>query len=313
MPMQPPTTATTPTAQPRRFDRAVEGVAAPADAAGPRVARGGLEAAIARSTLSEGGRALARGLLRTARPAVFPGGGLGLDYASLLKTAARPDVVGLHVQEAARHLVDRGVDLLFVPGMSGYPIGAMYSLASGIPAVLLKKQRHTIEPAASMAVPYPAGAFVIPSYTGDGDTVISADLAAVRDILADLVAGQLTLQEGVARPRVAVRVAGADEIIDKATMAQAITETAPEVCHAVVRELLDGLPEATGLADVEIDVRVVAWVTPLLKGYNRPAERLAERTGIVPFAGLTITAIELDPPAIGIAGLGLVEVEVEVE
>jgi hypothetical protein len=304
MPMQPPTTATTPTAQPRRFDRAVEGTPAPADAAGPQVARDGLEAAIARSTLTEGGRSLARGLLRTARPAVFPGGGIGLDYASLLKTAARPDVVGPHVQEAARHLTDRGVDLLFVPGMSGYPIGAMYSLASGIPAVLLKKQRHGLDPSG----PYPAGTFVIPSYTGEGDTVISADLAAVRDILADLVAGQLSLQEGTTRPRVTVRVAGADEIIDKATMAQAITETAPEVCHAVVRELLDGLPEAAGRSDVEIDVRVVAWVTPLLKGYNRPAERLAERTGIVPFAGLTITAIELDPPAIGIAGLGLVEV-----
>ena len=304
MPMQPPTTQSPPTAQPRRFDRAVEGPSASADAVGPRIVRGDLETAITGSTLTEGGRALARGLLRTARPAVFPGGGLGLDYASLLKTAARPDIVGPHVHEAARHLIDRGVDLLFVPGMSGYPIGAMYSMASGIPAVLLKKQRHSIDPSG----PYPAGAFVIPSYTGEGDTVISADLSAARDILADLVADQLSVQEGVARPRVTVRVAGADEIIDKATMAQAITETAPEVCHAVIREILDGLPEEAGSGDVEIDVRVVAWVTPLLKGYNRPAERLAERTGIVPMAGLTITAIELDPPAIGIAGLGLVEV-----
>lgn len=292
------------TEQPRRFDRAVEEPSTGHAQPGPRIALADLDPALEGSTLSEGGRALARGLLRTARPVVFPGGGLGLDYASLLKTAARPDIVGPHVQEAARHLIDRGVDLLFVPGMSGYPIGAMYSLASGIPAILLKKQRHALDPAG----PYPAGAFVIPSYTGDGDTVISADLAAVRDILTDLVVGQLSLQVGVARPRVAIRVAGADEIIDKAAMAQAITETAPEVCHAVIREILDGLPEAAGLDDVEIDVRVVAWVTPLLKGYNRPAERLAERTGIVPLAGLTITAIQLDPPAIGIAGLGLVEV-----
>ncbi len=91
-------------------------------------------------------------------------------------------------------------------------------------------------------------------------------------------------------------------------MAQAITETAPEVCHSVIQDILDRLPEAAGLADVEIDVRVVAWVTPLLKGYNRPAERLAAATGIVPMAGLTISAIQLDPPAIGIAGLGLVVV-----
>ena len=303
MPMDTPTIATTPTAQPRRFDRTVEAPPSGGAPAGPRIVLADLEAALARSSLTEGGRALARGLLRTARPAIFPGGGLGLDYAGLLKTAARPDIVGAHVREAAQHLVDRGVDLLFVPGMSGYPIGAMYSLASGIPAVLLKKQRHALDPAG----PYPAGAFVIPSYTGGGDTVISADLAAVRDILTDLVAGQLAIQGGVTRPRVAIRVAGADEIIDKATMAQAITETAPEVCHAVVREILDGLPEAAG-REVEIDVRVVAWVTPLLKGYNRPAERLAERTGVVPFAGVTITAIEVDPPAIGIAGLGVVEV-----
>lgn len=310
MPMETPTiptTATTPTAQPRRFDRDVEGPTDGSAASGPWIAPADLETALARSALTEGGRALARGLLRTARPAVFPGGGLGLDYASLLKTAARPDIVGAHVQEAARHLVDRGVDLLFVPGMSGYPIGAMYSLASGIPAVLLKKQRHAIEPAAPMTGPYPAGAFVIPSYTGDGDTVISADLAAVRDILTDLVVGQLAIQEGAPRPLVTIRVAGADEIIDKATMAQAITETAPEVCHAVVRDILDGMPGAAG-RDVEIDVRVVAWVTPLLKGYTRPAERLAAATGIVPMAGVTITAIQLDPPAIGIAGLGLVEV-----
>ena len=297
------------TEQPRRFDRAVEEPSVGEAQPGPRIAHADLEAAIAGSTLTEGGRALARGLLRTARPAVFPAGGLGLDYASLLKTAARPEIVGAHVREAARHLVDRGVDLLFVPGMSGYPIGAMYSLASGIPAVLLKKQRHPLESAAaSEAAPYPAGAFVIPSYTGEGDTAISADLAAVRDILTDLVAGQLSLQAGVARPRVAIRVAGADEIIDKAAMAQAITETAPEVCRAVIRDILHGLPEVDGPDDVEIDVRVVAWVTPLLKGYNRPAERLAARTGIVPLAGLTITAVALDPPAIGIAGLGLVEV-----
>jgi len=37
-------------------------------------------------------------------------------------------------------------------------------------------------------------------------------------------------------------------------------------------------------------------------------QAVLQRTGIVPMAGLTLTAIQLDPPAIGIAGLGLVEV-----
>src|SRR3712207_4223983 len=65
-----------------------------------------LDAALAGSVLSEGARALAKGLLETSRPAQFPGG-LGLEYGSLLKTATRPDVVGAHVREAAEHLIDR--------------------------------------------------------------------------------------------------------------------------------------------------------------------------------------------------------------
>ena len=88
-----------------------------------------------------------------------------------------------------------------------------------------------------------------------------------------------------------------------------ITAAAPEVCHAVVRGILNGLPETAG-RHVRIDVRVVAWEMPLLKGYNRPTKRLAAATGIVPMAGVTITVIQLDPPAIDIAGLGLMLMEV---
>ncbi|MBA2470165.1 MAG: hypothetical protein H0V37_12235, partial [Chloroflexia bacterium] len=54
------------------------------------------------------------------------------------------------------------------------------------------------------------------------------------------------------------------------------------------------------------DVRVVAWVTPLIKGYNRPHEHLHRWFGIVPFAGLNVTSVHLDPPALGIEGLGVV-------
>jgi hypothetical protein len=57
---------------------------------------------------------------------------------------------------------------------------------------------------------------------------------------------------------------------------------------------------------IRSDVRVVAWVTPLIKGYNRPREAMARWFGIRPFAGLTVTSIHLDPPAIGIEGLGVV-------
>lgn len=121
-----------------------------------------VEAAIAASPLSDGSRALVRGLLRLGTARVFAGGGIGIEYGSLLKTAARPEYIGGHVAEVAAHLRSRRVDLLLVPGMSGYPVGSMYSVVSGIPAVLLKKARLD-DDGQQM---YPAGAFVIPSYTG---------------------------------------------------------------------------------------------------------------------------------------------------
>jgi len=138
------------------------------------------DAAIDQSTLSAGSRALLRGLLRVGSTRMFPGGGAGIEYGGLLKTAARPDYVAAHVQEAADHLRERQADLLLVPGMSGYPVGAMYALAASTPALLLKKsQLGDANPNA-----YPAGAFVIPSYTGEGDVVMHADPAAVEDIVA---------------------------------------------------------------------------------------------------------------------------------
>ena len=56
-------------------------------------------------------------------------------------------------------------------------------------------------------------------------------------------------------------------------------------------------------------VTTVAWVTPLLKGYNRPREHLRHTLGIEPFAGLTLTGVHLDPPTLGIEGIGIVAIE----
>ena len=181
------------------------------------------DGAIAASTLTRGSRALLRGLLRTGTVRVFPGGGLGIEYGSLLKTAARPDYVAGHVREAAAHLREHETDLLLVPGMSGYPIGAMYALAAEVPALLLKKT------ALSDADPhaYPAGAFVIPSYTGEGDVVMHADPAAAADIITGIVARKLASQAGQSSVEIELRVAGADDIIDKATMSQAIRAYMP--------------------------------------------------------------------------------------
>ena len=232
---------------------------------------------------------------------MFPGGGLGVEYGALLKTAARPDLLAPHIAEVVAHLRTMAIDLLFVPGMSGYPIGAMYSQASGIPALLLKKQPYPpVEDAE-----YAPGSFVIPSYTGGHDTLISADSSAASDILAAIVDRQLASQADQAQITISVRVAGADEIIDKATMATAITETAPIFCRSVIDALL---AERVGLIagrPVTVDVTVAAWVTPILKGYNGAAEILRSRCDIDPFAGVTITSLHVDPPAIGIDDVGV--------
>ncbi len=289
----------------RRYERSHEDVESSATiAAGEVIPFEALAGRIAASGLTPGAGAMLTGLLRLGRTAVFPGGGAGIEYGSLLKTAARPDHIGVHVQEAAGHLKAHRVDVLVVPGMSGYPVGSMYSVMSGIPAVLLRKQQHA--PGADTAR-YPAGSFVIPSYTGDGDVVMSADLPALQDIVDCVLASQLAAQEGADMIRLTVRVAGADDIIDKATMSQAVSESALVVGQASVERFVAQHRFRTGdTRPVEQDVRVVAWVTPLIKGYNRPHEHLRRWFGITPFAGLNVTSVHLDPPALGIEGFGVV-------
>jgi hypothetical protein len=259
------------------------------------------DAVIAASRLSPGSRALVTALLRTSWPHMFAGGGLGIEYGALLKTAARPDLLAPHIAEVVAHLRAAEIDLLFVPGMSGYPIGAMYSQASGIPALLLKKQPYP----PSEDSDYAPGAFVIPSYTGGNDTLISADPSAAADILAAIVDRQLASQAADGQIQISVRVAGADEIIDKATMATAITETAPVFCRSVIDVLLEQRRDQIAGRQITVDVTVAAWVTPILKGYNSAAEILRSRCGVSPFAGVTITSLHVDPPAIGIDGVGV--------
>ena len=261
------------------------------------------ESAINQSALSAGARALLRGLLRVGTTRVFPGGGLGIEYGSLLKTAARPEYVAAHVAEAAAHLLDRRVDLLLVPGMSGYPIGAMYSLVAGIPAILLKKgSLAAIERFPDPA--YPTGAFVIPSYTGDGDVVMHADPPAVADIISGIVASQLAAQADLPAAHITLRAAGADDIIDKATMSHAVGESAVAIGHAAIAETIRRHRLAT--ADprpITCEVAVVAWVTPLIKGYNHPEAVLRRHFDLTPFAGLNVIGLSLDPAAIAVAGV----------
>ncbi len=259
------------------------------------------DAAISSSTLSPGARSLLSGLLRVGTARDFPGGGAGIEYGSLLKTAARPDYIAEHIQEAAEHLHRQRADILLIPGMSGYPVGAMYALAARLPAVLLKKTRL------SEANPnaYPAGAFVIPSYTGEGDVVMHADPAAVADIVASIVQRKLAEQRDQPRIDIELRVAGADDIIDKATMSQAVGESAIVVGEAALADAIARYRATThDPRPISSRVAVVAWVTPLIKSYNHPQQHLREVFGIEPFAGVDLSAVYLDPPAIGVTGVG---------
>jgi len=261
------------------------------------------DAVIDASSLTPGSRALLRGLLRIGTVRVFPGGGAGIEYGGLLKTAARPEYIGGHVWEAAAHLNQHRSDLLLVPGMSGYPVGSMYALAAGIPALLLKKSPlGDEEPHA-----YPTGAFVIPSYTGEGDVVMHADPAAVEDIVATIVARKLTEQSDQPAVDLELRVAGGDDIIDKATMSQAVGESAVIVGEAAMTRCLARYRARSGdERPVRMRVSVVAWVTPLIKGYNHPYEHLQQVFGRRPFAGIDLCALHLDPPAIGVTGVGTI-------
>src|ERR671910_2467862 len=261
------------------------------------------DTAIDNSTLSAGSRALLRGLLRVGSTRMFPGGGAGIEYGGLLKTAARPEYIAAHVSEAANHLRERQTDLLLVPGMSGYPVGAMYALAASTPALLLKKSKLVdANPNA-----YPAGAFIIPSYTGEGDVVMHADPAAIDDIIATIVARKL--ENLVDQPiiELELRVAGADDIIDKATMSQAVSESAVVIGEEAIGRCLARHRTKTGdRRPADIRVSVVAWVTPLIKSYNRPREHLWQTFKLQPFAGIDLYSVHLDPPAIGVTGVGCI-------
>jgi hypothetical protein len=262
-----------------------------------------VDAAIAGSALTPGAKALARGLIDLGTVRTFPGGGLGIEYGSLLKTAVRPDIIGEHVREAAAHLREKAVDILLVPGMSGFPIGSMYAFAADLPAVLLKKNEIRVD----RPFAYSPGAFVIPSYTGEGDVVMTADPKGVQDIVDRLLNLQLEQQRDAAELHFTLRFGGADDIIDKATMSQAVSESASVIGEVAIETFASHHRERTGdTRRTHSHVDVVAWVTPMIKTYTNPPGHLLRTLGLVPFAGLEITGLQSDPPALGIAGVGMV-------
>lgn len=264
-----------------------------------------LDEVLARSSLSEGSRLLLRGLIRLGRTATFCGGGIGLDYAGLLKSAVRPDVLGPHVQEAAVVLKELNVDMLVVPGMSGYPVGTMYALESGIPALLLRKEAWQADHARTL----PPGAFILPSYTSAGEVLMTADPAALLDITRPILQRQLEAQAEADRITLSLRIAGADDIIDKATMARAATDSSRTLGRFAVNAFEREMRAAGEQRPVDASIAVATWVTPLLKQYNRPEEHLVGELESPPFAGLRISGVYTAPRAIGIDGVGILAFE----
>jgi hypothetical protein len=134
-----------------------------------------------------------------------------------------------------------------------------------------------------------------------------ADPAAVDDIIATIVARKLAEQVDQPVIELELRVAGADDIIDKATMSQAVSESAVVIGEEAIGRCLARHRAKTGDSRMaNIRVSVVAWVTPLIKSYNRPREHLWQTFKLQPFAGLDLYAVHLDPPAIGVTGLGCI-------
>ena len=286
----------------RRYQRNHESPAPAARERVPLIAESAIGEAIADSSLSPGGKGLTLGLAALASVRAFPGGGLGIEYGSLLKTAVHPAFIADHVAEASTHLRNAAVDVLLIPGMSGYPIGSIYSFAAGIPAILLKKNEIRID----RPIDYSPGAFVIPSYTGEGDVVMTVDPAGVRSAIAPVLEAQVAAQQNEPGIDLAIRFAGADDIIDKGSMAIAISESAEAIGEwAIESWLLDYRARTGDQRPATRSIAVVAWITPMIKSYNRPQEQLQRLLGITPFAGIEITALQSEPPAIGIAGLGM--------
>jgi hypothetical protein len=262
----------------------------------------GHDRAIVASSLSEGAKDLLRGLMRLGSTAVFGGGGVGLDYAGLLKTAVRPDIVGGHVAEAAAVLREREVDLILVPGMSGFPIGTMYAMAAGLPALLLRKEPLRDE---RLQRTLPPGAFILPSYTSTGEVLMSADPVALLDITDGMFRRQAEAAHGPSI-QLRLRVAGADDIIDKATMAWATSESAQRLGRYALEQFRGSWHRRPGdERAIDLTVERVTWVTPFLKVYNRPDEQLARMLEGPIVAGLRITGIYTAPRAVGIEGVGV--------
>ncbi|MGH2551899.1 MAG: hypothetical protein ACRDHN_21135 [Thermomicrobiales bacterium] len=286
----------------RRYERPREDGTARRERVIP-IPAAGVNAAIAGSTLTPGAKALARGLIDLGSIRSFSGGGLGIEYGSLLKTAVRPDIIGEHVREAGAHLRENAVDILLVPGMSGFPIGSMYAFSADLPAVLLKKNEIRVD----RPFAYSPGAFVIPSYTGEGDVVMTADPKGVQDIVDRVLNLQLEQQRDAPDLHFTLRFGGADDIIDKATMSQAVSESASVIGEVAIETFVSHHRERTGdTRRTHSHVEVVAWVTPMIKTYTNPPGHLLRTLGLVPFTGLEITGIQNDPPALGIEGIGMV-------
>jgi len=144
---------------------------------------------------------------------------------------------------------------------------------------------------------------------------MTADPNGVQDIVDHVLSTQLDAQKDAPELRFSLRFGGADDIIDKATMSQAVSESASVIGEVAIETFASRHRERTGdTRRVYSDVQVVAWVTPFIKTYTKQmglnidsdtVHPLEQLIGVKPFAGVEITGLQLDPPALGIGGVGM--------
>jgi hypothetical protein len=97
-------------------------------------------------------------------------------------------------------------------------------------------------------------------------------------------------------------------------MSQAVSESAVVIGEEAIGRCLARHRAQTGdRRPANIRVSVVAWVTPLIKSYNRPREHLWQTFKLQPFAGLDLYSVHLDPPAIGVSGVGSIGFSAEAD
>lgn len=247
--------------------------------------------AIRNSQLTPGGEGLLIEILSNGGIVNFGPGNPGVFYPTLKSEENLPlHAVAHHINEVSDHLHANKVDLLFIPKNSGVPIGRRCAKQAEIVPIFLDK----LEPSDDGNL-YPPGSFVIPSYTGEGERVMSPPTAVLEEAVFGIMESQLRKGQ-----HVIIRQTAYDDMGDKWTMGEAIRKHSAEAIHAAVVKYLKENPVRQ---DVTVSTAWQPMAVTLAKYYTTPTDQVVRKIGALPLVGLPITEIDLERQAIGILGV----------